>query len=189
MTGAVAFASRKKRTRRATTPEVGDANDAESRPSLANVGPVWITAIAGLVTAVAGAIALFGLGQSAPGPVVEIAEAGSTETTVSAVGTYAGLDGDAQTVVVLVRPAGTDDPWAAVEADRVPADGGPGDAEAGQWTVGIPLEGGPYEVLAVVVPARRGGGFETTTLDELRDAGPEAEIVRARSDPVTVEGT
>lgn len=188
MIGVAALAARKKGTRRAAPSESAEPNDARPRSSIADVGPVWITAIAGLVTALAGAIALFGPWGDAPEPTVEIAEARSTESSVSAEGTYAGLEGASQSVVILVRRAGTDDPWATAEADRVIAGEGEGDGEEGEWTVGIPLEGGPFEVMAVVVPAPRGGGFESSMFDELRDSGPEAEIVRARSDPVTVEG-
>jgi hypothetical protein len=186
--GVAAFTARKKGTRRAAASEGAEPNDAQPRSSIADVGPVWITAIAGLVTALAGAIALFGPWGDAAEPTVEIAEARSTESSVSAEGTYAGLEGDSESVVILVRRAGTDDRWTTVEADRVAVGEGEGDAEEGEWTVGIPLEGGPFEVMAVIVPAPRGGGFESTIFDELHDSGPEAEMVRARSEPVTVEG-
>lgn len=159
----------------------------EPSKGLATIGPAWIGAIAALLTAVVGALALWGFGADRANAQVEVDDASRQESALVVTGTYLGLEPDNQTVVVLLRPRDSaDDPWATLEAERRPSEGSD-DADSGTWTVEIPVGSAAYEVTAVIVPARRGGGFETSVLDELRDAGPDAEMVEASSDLLTVD--
>lgn len=154
--------------------------------------PGWIQGAAALVAPLLAILAFFGIrGLAADGTTaevrVEITEARLDADTLVVDGSYARLLADSETIVVLVRLTDPDDgTWVAREADRAPS-GTPDDREDGVWEAGVPvLEDGVYEVSAAIIPARRGGGFDSSVTEELRDAGPEASIVRTRSDTVSV---
>jgi hypothetical protein len=155
--------------------------------------PGWIQGAAALVAPLLALLAFFGIrGLSADEPVpdarVEIGEARVDADTLAVDGAYAGLLPDSETIVVLVRLSDADDPvWTAVEADRAPARE-TGDREEGVWEAAdIPVvDAGVYEVSAAIIPARRGGGFDSSTTEELREAGPDASIVRSRAETVSV---
>jgi hypothetical protein len=158
------------------------------KSGLANLGPPWITAIAALITAAIGALAIWGIGANrAPAPRVEIRDHQFASTTLAVNGSYAGLDADTETVVVLLRPATPDSSWAIQQAELLPRAGTRGD-ESGEWIARLPVrESGVFEISAAVVPARRAGGFESSVLDELRQTGREADVVIASADVRTVQ--
>jgi hypothetical protein len=152
--------------------------------------PVWMQAVGALIPPVLAVLAFFGIRglaeEQPPTDRVDIAEARLDADSLAVDGSYADLLPDSETIVVLVRLSGADSTWVADEADLEPAETS-GERQDGDWVADVPVvEEGAYEVSAAIIPARSGGGFDSSVLDELRDAGPDASIVRSSSETLTV---
>jgi hypothetical protein len=180
------FRGRPPRRRRPAAPT------SRSRWGWVSSAPTWMQAVAAIITPLLALLAFFGIRgltadeQPATDRVV-IAEARLDVDTLAVDGSYADLLPDSETVVVLVRLSGGDDPaWVADEAELEPRETS-GERQDGEWAAGIPVtEEGVYEVSAAIIPARSGGGFDSSVLDELRTAGPDASIVKSSSETLTV---
>lgn len=182
-------------TFRGRPPRRRSATPASKTPwSWVTHGPAWLQAIAALVVPVIAILGFLGINSlagdqdgEARTDRVEIAEARLDVDTLAVDGSYADLLPDSETVVVLVRLSGGDDPgWVADEAELEPRETS-GERQDGDWAAGIPVtEEGVYEVSAAIIPARSGGGFDSSTRDELRTEGPDASIVKSSSETVTV---
>jgi hypothetical protein len=171
------------------------------RAGFAVHGPAWITAIATILTATAGAWVLLAQPATDPSlsvtaaatvaeraPRVSMTSAGPEGGNMVGRGDYADLDIERWAVALLVRRADQEvGPWAWVIAATEPTSK-EGALEDGTWSGSVPMVA-EFEMFPAIVPSVRGGGFGGDVESDLREHGPDATSIIAHGDVVTVSAT
>jgi hypothetical protein len=176
----------------------------EAKPSAwIQQGPHWIAAVAALLTTVIAGLGLFiGLqarddrpatepttliaatttpfAEPTRHPTVELGARWLGPSSITVEGTYADLMPASEAVMVVIREAANPDQlYGTVQATLEPVPSA--EIASGSWTASLPITSPGYEITAVVLEWRRGSGFEGGALDEIREHGPDASPVIARS--------
>jgi hypothetical protein len=172
-----------------------------SIPSLKDVGPLWLQAIAAVVGVALTALVAFGViqnrdsaaqattppaGGGVAQPTVTLESVTIGTESVEASGTYSGVDASRQAVLWIGRPveAPTAVVWIPVEADLIPDDAEP-TTSSGRWRATRPgIPEGRWQWFALVGPASSGAGDQYA---DLRANGPGSSLVMALSEPQTSE--
>ena len=159
--------------------------------------PPWlqgVAAVAGVIGTVVAVISLFNAftrpaaeasaapSASAVAAQVTIAAVTLGETEVRGSGVFQGLVPDREVVLFIGQPTAGNADWLPVIAELLPTSVGPDGTQSGDWEAVRPAGTGPHTWYAVIGPRASGAG---NPYADLRENGPESELVKAVSEPFT----
>ncbi|HUG30533.1 MAG TPA: hypothetical protein VMQ65_08495 [Candidatus Limnocylindria bacterium] len=153
-----------------------------------------IAAVAGVVLTGLGVLGLAGGGGDDGGTPTSAPPASSVGASVSlrtvttdngevvGLGTFTGLDPTTDAVLFIGQPAGGDADWLPVVASTVATSVNADGRQDGNWQATRPGVDGRFTWYAVIGPRALGAA---DPYGDLRANGPEADLVRAVSEPST----
>ena len=182
---------------------------------LRRVTPHWLQGAAALLAAVVSAVGLWyaisnrGSGADSTIPTISGTGSGIVSTSsgnlisqgasatlesvtvgpdeIRATGLFRDVDLQVESVLLIGQP--TSDPaaeWLPVVAETSPTNRSASGRESGRWNAIRPTTGAvPYSWYAVVAPK---GGGATDSYADLREKGPNSELVKALSEPFRTGG-
>jgi hypothetical protein len=158
----------------------------------------WLSAGAAVAGVLLTAVGVFGLATREPAssptptatgsvaagatPGVTLSAVTTDDNEVSADGTFQALDPEADAVLLIGQPAGTEQEWLPVVATLFAQSVEPNGRQSGDWHAARPGVQGRYVWYAVIAPRPAGAGDPYA---DLRENGPNSNDVGAASEPLT----